>query len=72
MQDYQDYEQLIGTLNLRLQFDSFMLAFFVDMQWFPENARQLIMDSSRETCARIFRKLTTDATARRASYRASR
>jgi hypothetical protein len=63
----QDYEQLMGTLNLRLQSDSFMLAFFVDKQWFPENARQLMMDSIRETCARIFRQLTTDATARRDS-----
>ncbi|MBI5557778.1 MAG: hypothetical protein HY885_09080 [Deltaproteobacteria bacterium] len=61
MDHVRDYEQLMGTLNLRLQSDSFMRAFFLDRQWFPVNDRGLMMDSIRETCAGIFRQLTQDA-----------
>ena len=61
----RDNEQLMGTLMLRLQTESFMQSFFVQRQWLPEDARALIVDSIRETCARIFRQLTADAVRRR-------
>ena len=68
----RDNEHIMGTLMQRLQTESYMQAFFVQKQWFPEDAHDLMMDGIRETCARIFRQLTADAVRRRdtsAEYR---